>query len=490
MVPDLTALKLAAIDAYMMAPINQGAWIRREHDYVQPNLGSGSCKVERPVGGRPGGVFTIESGTPSDDDISGVRAREREMTAWFTNEFNEIRRQVDDVFAPFEKLPKPDGFPIDEVVRWIDALSTGDDRERNSDSTGRVGDLTGVYGFLWSIDRIDASDLSGGMMTTFKENFLGKLRIAIRAYDDLAVVLLAGLCGEKELWTRTQSMVDELVANATTAFDACGHGYLPSWKFDVDIAKAMVTGVAAAVGTGGVAIALGLAGAALQVVQAYGDEAARYTDQGPAPDFKSVMAALVETAEAIEGAVWQQEELLRDSLSESRKAASGPSWNLDNMLWGTNDATRVDNAADLDRGPDELTYNPSVARELCTTMTHFGDHVEQVARRVRNQDDGDPWERDAFLGLSHNGCFWEWDDLRQTLRSHLSDLAWELHNAAKTLRTAFDALEAADEAARDRINRALNELAVAGEGGSGEDPGHDYAADRSSWDKWTRLERG
>ncbi len=455
MVDNLGPLKRAAIDAFMASPTNitgtPGGWIVQSDAYCLP-IGLGmNYYVSRPdAQGVGGGCFADNSSMVWGLDPNGISPQDcQSYTSQYQAAFESVRNQIDQIFAPFDELPNPAFFdaPIEEVQDWMEALSMVENRGADATKTGSPGGISGVDGYLNTLDDC-ANHLAGGAITSFKTFFLHNLEAILLQYHDLVVVLLAGLGGEKNLWSKANEQIEKMISDATGAFSSAAMGHPFSWDFVVNLVNTMADGLAAVLS--GPAAPLGVMTVGLKLVASVKDEKDQNPEAFQLSDFGASMSTVATAAQSINDKVCEQEQLLKDCLVQDNQAALDPSWNLNNRLSG------VDDSDDLDPHETGLVYDPTWAAELCHTMRQLADHITDVRARIDRQTSSMPWIRDESLGLGYNGCFFNWDALRWTLRDLLQDLADELNDAVRRLSNAFEDLEGTNDQLRrffDSMNR-------------------------------------
>lgn len=435
-------LKRAAIDAYMKSH-SGGHWQITEDKYVIDTSDTDNYVTRPGADGEGGGDWETDNFIA---DLFGVDRDDE-----FQSAFNDIRSEIDGALAPWRWIPEgSDVAPLVESMRQANRkLSVG-----AVDSNGVVTGGGAIAGNLNLI--LENSDaMAGGLITSFKSDFLAQLGKAVSGQHAITVILGGHLAAQEQMWEGARQTVTDIIQNATDAFNAAATGGSVDWKVVLKVVGYAVAG-ASIFATKGAAKTLGVADLGVKIL-----DAAIPTDEGettnaPGADYSSVMSAFTRDLEDLDTKITDEEKVIRTNINDNLEQIRADQ--------GSYDLSRpplLDVSDDSDLGaPSEIHIEPILVKEITGTyMPNVADELIDAKSDVWDTADLIGLIRDSDIGVGQYGPSSEFHELRYLLIELLGDLGSEVKYSAKTLDLAIADIGQTDSSAMDALEKHAQQVA-------------------------------
>ncbi len=421
-------LKRSAIDAYM----HSESFSIEGDRYVARVTAVGHFTehvVSRPGEDGEGGG----SGTPHD----------------FTKDFDAIRKRIDKAITPWKGLPDPETIAVEvEECRVITRDLSGAADASNGTATGS-GDIVPNIDMM----RGNLDSMSGGMITAFKQKFLGKLDPAVSGLHAISLVHGAAIAGEQGIFEETRRAVAEAVDSARAACDAIVQSGGGNLEVTLKIAEWAAKGAGVfAAGGSSAAIGIGLTELGLEVVETVtSDEAFTKAASG----YSAALTAFQEALNKINDEVTRGEQAIRDNL-------------VQNLNQIRTDTSSYDLTLDAISSSEDITIiSPGPIEEIFKSyMPAIAAGLETVATNTLAVTLSPAVNRDGAIGIGATGPNTEFAELNWLLYELLKDLSWEVTTGAKNLELAVNEIMGTDA----DVQAGLDDITAEVNAGSGVDP--------------------
>lgn len=433
-------LKRAAIDSYMAS----NGWYVSETRYEQ-------------TGAELDLIATVTR--PGEDGEGGGDWDGANLHDWFgltdnhdyEKAFPQIRARIDAALSGgWTWLPDPAGIaPLVESMRRANsqlafsAVSTD----------GRVTGGGNLGGYLNLIVE-DCGAMGGGMITTFKQDFLGQLSKAIAGHHAITVILGGALAAQQGMWEAARETVTDIVTSATDAFNKSANNGGGDWHVLLKVAGYAVAGVSI-FATGGAATTLAVAGLGLTILD---DSAGGDKPEAKAPggdDYDSIMSAFEGAFPDLNTHIDAEEKTLdanfRTNLDRIR--ADHASYDLQRPpLIG------IDDDRDLHRnshgGYEEIKIDRVLAKEIADDLLpSVSDELNGANSDISDCASLSPLFRDSSIGMGQYGVGESYYEMQRLLSELVSDLSGEARQGGLTFSLAVDDIGRADTSAKDALEK-------------------------------------
>lgn len=438
------ALKLAAIDAYMVSEgfeISGHDYIRR-HTWTEDGENHLYDYIIRPnERGEGGGGF-------DNQYWAGSSSYPRQVGINYSGYFAGVRADIDSLVDDWLELPDPDGFtqPMINIGRVIQRISAGGDGPNGSG---------GVIKTNYDLIMVSCNSMSGKFISTIKRNILQGISDTTGGLQGIGVSLGAALGGESKLWEAARQDVANAIDGLMSDFENCAKSKPIDWKFVFSLSNAIVAGLVCFTATTALGLALGLVTAGLKLADAVITD---YPETPSASDYSTIMEKAKIFFSGLNHGIRDQEESIRQSLVHNDNLAyeNTGSFYLDTSNDVSEDG-RIGEAYDLnhdgisdiqitDKGlagdiPD--SYLPAIITEILGTAADIQTNCMISL----------PFARPESIGIGLLGCCSAWADLLWHLYHLLGDMAEKLGDNARLIRKVLDSFGQQD----NQIARVLNQ---------------------------------
>ena len=229
----------------------------------------------------------------------------------FQKAFNDIRTKIDNALNPWRWIPETDG-----VHLLVEAMRQAN-RKLSVGAVVEGGKVTGggqIGGYINLI--LESSDeMAGGMITTFKSDFLAQLSKAVGGQHAITIILGGHLAAEQKMWEGAKDSVLSIIKHSTDAFNAAAKGGDFDWRAVLKVAGWAVAG-GTIFATGGATKALGVTNLGLTILDGVLPKNDKPTDK-PAPDYEAVMNAFTRDITALDTTITNEEESIRKNINDN-----------------------------------------------------------------------------------------------------------------------------------------------------------------------------
>ncbi|MBM9460720.1 hypothetical protein JK386_12470 [Nocardioides sp. zg-536] len=469
-------IKQAAIDAFMCEETWGGSdgvgisgWTIQGDLYFYVHPTSGSF-----------GPITEEVTRPGADGEGGGRWKMRVPMApdpdeedRYVDDFDSIRRRIDEVFEPWftREIPDPDAFdaPIGHLQAAIADLTLNSDGEEFS-----AGDIRALI--RTQLHRINGGDYTGWSGKTVRafENSYGEVRCATVTQNQRALLtrLAQALCAEQQIWFEARPAIMTIADGALAAFNAVAkdgdtESAALAWKI-----VSGVTGIIADAVPGGKVISktISAAAVAMDVAKLFGTPEPP-SEQKPGPisggSFEAVMSSLEEAERALGLDIYEAEYYVWETLKKATDLASRDDRIDDFHIHRGRGIRERDDQTGTDWSePNSLAFNADLFEEIGRyTLPSLGAILVGSADEAALSK-ASVWERDYRVGWGTRGAQSGYESSLdwavQLMRSSGRDLVEAGEHcmiAAGYIRTADEETDRAFRAQYDKLDVGVTDYA-------------------------------
>lgn len=465
----ITALKLAAIDAYMY----YYSW-ERKGDHYEPSMNNITevpsifdildhpPRVTRPSGpnGEGGGDWSC-----SNWDI-GKRLFDGWNDKSYGEAFDQIRTRIDDAISPW----KP-SFPIHWSIQaqadtgWqaISEISTGSVKYKKIvDKGGTDGDFEETTspetpGLVEAFDGVktDCNTMKGNFADSIKLNFYDNLRGVTNNLRDAAIYWNSSLNAEAAIFKEVRKSVSKVIDDARSACETLVNGGdSPSLLATLKLVDA-VAKLATAFGQehpdpgSATSAVTQTAIATIELNASMGVDIGGDGKGTKVSDYDGVLKFVESSLKSISDKMRTAESAVESSINSKLDEMSGggkSSYDLQfEPVTDSSEFTKVDDAT---------------LRRLSTNrLPTISGHLRTCADKIMSVSMSNVVIRNVNCGYGAYGPSGVFEEMRETLGSLLRDLAWEVENGAANIETGRKLTESADEDNRNAFDQKLRDIA-------------------------------
>lgn len=298
-------LKQSAIDAYVREKIADTGFLvsfSYDNSSYQITFPNGSETISRPGSDGKGGG----KGEESISDPSGAFSINKTD---YTADFDNVRKEIDNIVKPWTKLPNPD--VIDQVIRdyrrAISPLSTGPLSSRGQGTAG------GLIQIKLSSIHDELVQMYGSTIATFRSKIIENLQYIVGNLSMASVYWGAALGSEYGIFKKARESAVKIVLEGIDSFDKIAQQETGDIKAVLEIGKLALDGFLLFSGNAVATTASKAVGLGLQALQAHSFETVKNVSQ-TAATYDDGITALSIAFEQTNMSIRKSENAVNDNL--------------------------------------------------------------------------------------------------------------------------------------------------------------------------------